>query len=275
LIKIAVLSDIHGNLPALDAALSQIDDMGISNIIILGDLISDFYQYTHETIRLVRSSTAYVIRGNREGYMIHRSEHPEDTTWEQYRHFSENLRTYRELTAEDMTYIKQLPHAVSLDFGDGFSLRGVHGSPFSEFDLLYPDKQSLISRSLDAISEKILLCGHTHKAFNARTGSKIIVNPGSIGYNFEQKDSAEYAVITYCDHEISIQHKMAKYDYAAFKKSCDQDNPWVRLNLKSMEDGINYNLRFITEAKKRWGVFPIPNEQFETLYQEWCAAGVV
>jgi predicted phosphodiesterase len=275
MIRIAVLSDIHGNLPALKAALSQIDDMGISHIVILGDLISDFYQYTHETIQLVRSTTAYVIRGNREGYMIHRSEHPEDTTWEQYRQFSENLRTYRELTTEDITYFQQLPRGISLDFGDGFSLHGVHGSPFSEFDLLYPDKQSLITRSLDAIPEKVLLCGHTHKSFHARIGSKIIVNPGSVGLNFEQEEAAEYAVIQYTDNEIQIRQMKAKYDYASFKKSCDQDNPWVHLYLKSMEDGINYNVRFIEEAKNRWGVFPIANAHYEALYDEWCATGII
>jgi predicted phosphodiesterase len=274
-IKIAVLSDIHGNLPALEAVLSQINDIGISHIIVLGDLISDFYQYTHETICLVRNTTAYVIRGNREGYMIHRSDHPEDTTWEQYRQFSENLSTYRKLTDEDMTYIKQLPHTLSLDFGGGFSLRGVHGSPFSEFDLLYPDKQSLIIRSLDAITEKVLLCGHTHKAFHSRINSKIILNPGSVGLNFEQEESAEYAVITYCDHEVLIEHRKAKYDYAAFKNSCDQENPWVYLCLKSMEDGVNNNLRFIAEAKERWGVFPIPNVHYEALFKEWCDAEII
>jgi predicted phosphodiesterase len=275
MIKIAVLSDIHGNLPALKAALSQIYNIGVSHIIILGDLITDFYQYTHETISLVRSTRAYVIRGNREGYMINQSKHPGDTTWEQYRQFSETLRTYRELTDEDMTYIKQLPHSVSLDFGDGFSLRGVHGSPFSEFDLIYPDKQSLITRSLDAISEKILLCGHTHKSFHARIDSKIIVNPGSVGLNFEQDESAEYTVITYSDHEILIEHMKAKYDYDAFKNSCDRENPWVHMYLKSMENGVNYIVRFIAEAKERWGLFPIPNTNYEELFNEWCESGVI
>jgi putative phosphoesterase len=222
MIKIAILSDIHGNLPAFKAVLSQIEDMGISHVIILGDLITDFYQYTHEIIRLVRNTTAYVIRGNREGYMINRSNNPSDTTWERYRHFSENLRTFHALTDEDLDYLKQLPHALSLDFGDGFSLKAVHGSPFSEFDLIYPDKQSLIQRSLDAISEKVLLCGHTHTAFHTRIDSKILLNPGSIGINLGQDESAQYAVITYCDQDISIEHKKAKYDYHAFKQSCDQ-----------------------------------------------------
>jgi predicted phosphodiesterase len=274
-LKIALLSDIHGNLPAFKATLSQIEGMGISHIIILGDLISDFYQYTHEIIHLVQNTTAYVIRGNREGYMIDRSNHPNDTTWEQYRHFSENLRTFQELTDEDIDYIKHLPHALSLDFGKGFSLKAVHGSPFSEFDLIYPDKESLIQRSLDAISENVLLCGHTHTAFHKKIDSKIILNPGSVGINFEQDESAQFAVITYLNQEIFIEHKKAKYDYHAFKKSCDQENPWVHLILKSMEDGTNHTIRFVEEAKNRWGIFPIPNEYYETLFDEWCKQGVL
>jgi predicted phosphodiesterase len=82
--KIAVLSDIHGNLPALKAALAQIADMKADSIIIL-DLVTDFYQYTNEVISLVRDTTPYVLRGNREGYIIHKSEHPDDKTWENYK----------------------------------------------------------------------------------------------------------------------------------------------------------------------------------------------
>jgi predicted phosphodiesterase len=275
MIKMAVLSDIHGNLPALKAALTQIATMDVTHIVVLGDLITHFSQYTHEVIELVRNTTHAVIRGNHEGYMIHHSDHPGDTTWEQYDQFSETLKAYRALSSDDMAYLKQLPRSLSWDFGDGFSVRAVHGSPFSEFDTIYPENQPLIAKSLQAIDETVLLCGHTHRAFHATVDAKTLVNPGSVGLCMERAGSAKYALIGWRDHEMHIEMMNAPYDYAAFKASCDWDNPWVRLCLKSMEDGVNYVLKFLHEAKKRYGVFPMPNASYYELFREWCATGVL
>lgn len=273
--KIAVLSDIHGNMPALEAVLSEISHADMDHIIFLGDLITDFAQYTKEILKTVRCVSPYVIRGNREGYLIQKANNPDDDTWEKYRQFSTNRNTFRYLSGEDLSYIKALPQQMSFPIGRNVHLRAVHGSPFSESDAVYANDTEKIVRSLNKIDENILLCGHTHRPFVYSAGEKTLINAGSVGLNFKRQISAQYTVIHYTDGDIQIDMKKVKYDYAAFRESCDLDDPWVYLCLKSMEDGDNYNMRFLREAKKRCGAWTIPNDVYNDLFQEWCEKGIV
>jgi len=273
--KIAVLSDIHGNLPALESTLSEIYKENINQIIFLGDLITDFAQYTNEVLRIVRSTSLNVIRGNREGYLIHQSNNPNDDTWDKYKQFSTNKNTFEHLSKDDISYISALPQQLTFAFDNNFYVRAVHGSPFSEFDTIYSDNIELINRSLNEIEENILLCGHTHRPFIHSVGEKTLINVGSVGLNFDREQCAHYTVIQYENGDVKINMKKAKYDYDAFKRSCDLNDPWVRLCLKSMEDGVNYNMRFLEEAKKCCGTWPIPNEIYNNLFHDWCGRGIV
>jgi len=273
--KIAICSDIHGNLPALEAVLSEVNDLGIDQIIILGDLITDFTQYTNDILNTVRATTRNVIRGNREGYLINQANNPSDDTWKKHQQFSTNLKTYQKLSEEDISYIKALPQQISFPCDEKFCLRAVHGSPFSEFDTIYADNIDLIDRSLSEITENILLCGHTHRPFVFSNAEKTIINVGSVGLNFDREQSAHYTVIQYDENDVKIDMRKAKYNYTAFKNSCDWDDPWVRLCLRSIEDGENYNMRFLEEAGWRFGVWPIPNDDYNTLFHEWCEKKII
>ena len=275
MIKVAVLSDIHGNLPALEAVLSDVNDLGINHIIILGDLITDFSQYTNEVLHLVRNTATNVIRGNREGYLINQANNPNDDTWKKHLQFSTLLKTYQRLSEEDFLYLKTLPRQVSFPCDEKYSLRAVHGSPFSELDTIYEDSIDLISRSLCAITENVLLCGHTHRPFICSVNKKTIINVGSVGLSFDQEQSAHYTVIQYDQTDIEINMRKAKYDFSAFMSSCDWDDPWVRLCLKSIEDGKNYCVRFLKEAGLLFGAGPILNDDYCQLFHAWIKKKII
>ena len=134
--KIAVLSDIHGNLPAFEAVLSDCEKRGIVTKLILGDLITDYPQFTREIISLAKSCD-YVIRGNREGYILDNRAGRCGDSWSKFAQFSANQLTYERLSESDLDYISALPAQISLKFPNLPDLRMVHGSPFSEFDTLY------------------------------------------------------------------------------------------------------------------------------------------
>ena len=276
--KIAVLSDIHGNLPALEAALSEINRIGVDQIIVLGDLITDFSQHTNEILHIVRNATQNVIRGNRESYLINQANNPSDDTWKKYKQFYAFLETFKKLSDADIAYLKALPQQMAFKYGENFCLRAVHGSPFSEFDAIYADSFDLIERSFGAIDENVLLCGHAHRPFVYSNGKKTIVNAGSVGLNFDKSQSADFAVIRYDGGDFDVDIRKAKYDYAAFKMSCDCDDPWVWLCLKSIESGKSgesYVLRFLDEAKRRYGVSPLPDDDYYELFNEWRKKGIV
>ena len=269
--KIAVFSDIHGNLPALEAVIEEINNSDVDQIIVLGDLVTDFPQYTNDILDTIRSKTQNVIRGNREGYLIKAN----NELWKKHKQFSTILNTYQNLSKEDVLYLKALPRQISFTYDEKFSLRAVHGSPFSEFDTLYEEKTDLINHSLNDLSENILLCGHTHIPFVYSNNGKTLINVGSIGMNFGREQSAQYTIIQYEKDDIKIDMRKVKYNYADFKKSCDLDEPWTYLCLKSMEDGKDYNMIFLKEAERRFGVWPIPNDNYYALFQEWCEKGII
>ena len=119
------------------------------------------------------------------------------------------------------------------------------------------------------------MCGHTHRQILKHFGNKTILNPGSVGLNFIKENSAQYAIIEQKNDEIIYHMKKVPYDYEAFKRTCDTNNFWVRLCLRSMEDGNNYNMRFLDEAEKRYHTWLIPNDSFDELANEWIDKGIV
>jgi len=273
--KIAVMSDIHGNNMALDAVMSDIKKEQVDKILILGDMISDFPQATKAVMDTVKDFNAFVIRGNREEYMLEYSNGEHGSEWEKYRQLEANLKTYRLLSEDDIDYFRFLPKQIALWYSEIFSLRMVHGSPFSQVDSLYEDDEEQLVRSLDEINEKILLCGHTHCQMVKHIGGKTVLNPGAVGINFTKKCEAQYAIIEEKDGKILFELKSVPYDFEAFKRTCDMKSVWVRLCLKSMEDGATYNIMFLNEAKERCNTWPIPNDVFDCLVGEWEEKGII
>ena len=151
----------------------------------------------------------------------------------------------------------------------------VHGSPFAESESLFEEQTALISRALKSIPERILLCGHTHLQMVKQIGEKTIINPGSVGNNYIKESSAQYAIIDQNNDDLSFVMKKVPYDLESFKRTCDMNNIWVMLCIKSIEDGINYTMMFLDEAARRWNLWPIPNKYYNALADEWTKKGVV
>ena len=270
--KIAALSDMHGNDAALDAVLADIDKQGADHILILGDMIADFPHTVKTILQTVRGLPAHVIRGNREGYLIKNAAGEYGDDWEKYDQFETSRQIYRQLDPNDLAYLRALPVQMAFEF-DGLSIRMVHGSPFSERDEIREGADDLIARSLAAIPEKILLCGHAHQPMIKRIGEKTAVNVGSAGGNFDGDSHAQYTIIESDGGNIRIGMRKTPYDFAAFKATYDMESIWERLCIKGIEDGVNCVVMFFEEAQKRCDDWPIPNEIWNGLAAEWAAKG--
>jgi putative phosphoesterase len=268
--KITVLSDIHGNKAALDAVLRDTEAEKPDHIIVLGDIITDFPRDTKSVISTIRSITDFVIKGNRE---ITINDNIEDG--KSYKQFLTTYLTYRELSVNELNYLSTLPEQLSLQFDENLTLRCVHGSPSSAFEHIIENNDSKNSAMLDSITEKILLCGHTHKQWYSKLNGKTIINPGSVGINFSGSKAAQYAIMENGKDGLEIRLKNVAYDFDLFKSTCDLNIPWVRLCIRGIEDGSVYTMLFLEEAKKKYGLWPIPNELWDELFEEWCKKGII
>lgn len=175
--RIAAISDVHGNLHALQAVLADIRRRGCDAIVDLGDLASGPL-WPEETVSLLMATDALTIRGNHERQLL---DDDLDAMGESDRHARETLRP------EQLDWIATLPAQARLD--DEVLL--CHGSPASDVDYLLERVEPSgaraatadeVAASLHGIDAKLVLCGHTHvpRALRLDDG-RLCVNPGSVG----------------------------------------------------------------------------------------------
>jgi len=275
-VRIAVISDIHSNLAALDACIEDSRALGVDKYAILGDIISDWHR-PNECLERVKSLTDLVIAGNREQQMKDAAKMLD--YWILYDQFASLLWTYRQLSARNLMYVRKLPESMTVAT-DSYSIRMVHASPFSQNELLYKaGGLTPVNEWLEAISEDILLCGHSHEQWKWEHDGKLAVNPGSCGSHFNKRKCAEYAVLE-LGETPEVQFRQVRYNVEAnFRELMQTDlyesaYDWTLINYLAMVEGENELDNFIraldAECDKNefYGSGPVPNDIFSKVFEE-------
>jgi putative phosphoesterase len=180
--RVAALYDVHGNLPALDAALGDVDSEGVDIVLSGGDLLLG--PQPAECLERLRERGATFIRGNCDRAVAGdlESEHgPWDDPW------TERVRwTAGRLSDEQLDFVRSWPAVASLDVDGLGDALFCHGSPRSDEEILTsitPPKR--LDPILDGVQESVVVCGHTHVQFDRRLGDRRLVNAGSVGLPYE------------------------------------------------------------------------------------------
>ena len=180
--KIAAIYDIHGNLPALQAVLSEIDREGVDVIVVGGDIVPG--PMSRDVLELLLSLGDRVswIRGNCEREVV---EAFDGGTFDHIK--SQEVRAATMWTAGQMErrhrdFIAGLPEKIS------FCVEGVgevlfcHGSPRSDMEILtLATPEERLREVLAEVKENVVVCGHTHMQFDRVCDGKRVVNAGSVG----------------------------------------------------------------------------------------------
>lgn len=188
--RIALISDIHGNMCALHAVLDDISRRGLTRIFCLGDLEGRGGRGP-EVVDLVRAGCEAVIRGNWEdGLADPRNDHPL-ASWYRAR-----------LGPDRMAYLAALPFALDLVLS-GRQIRLLHASPQDVYEHVFPDapEERLLAMfdntdlTGDGPSPDIVIYGDTHVSFWRHFGSRVLLNVGSVGHPLDGQTQATYAII--------------------------------------------------------------------------------
>ena len=268
--KLAVISDIHGNIVALRAALAEIGRAGADRLLVLGDLFEA--EHVRDVLEALRGCGALVIRGNGEGYHLNNRAGKYGNEWTQYDQFAAAREIYTALTPADFRWLEALPCQVSLRW-EGVSLRMTHGSPKADNDSLNVNRPAALHRALRLCDETIILCGHAHKAMVKQFGKRYICNAGSVGQNFDPAFTADVTFITIENGDIVFEQRRVPYDFEAWRRAAS-GNIYSRISLRGTETGKNLFMEFLAEAARRGG-WPCPNEVWNGLFAEWEEAGLV
>jgi diadenosine tetraphosphatase ApaH/serine/threonine PP2A family protein phosphatase len=182
---LAVLYDVHGNLPALESVLADASRAGVTHFVLGGDYAL-FGPWPAETVELLRGLDAEWIRGNGERWTANPGDAPDDWV------VQGAVRASRaELGEETVAELADLPESLVVR-----EWRFVHASPQSDergfVQRPAPDENELLA----AVAEDRLIAGHTHVQFRRRvSGGLELVNPGSVGMPFDGDPRAAYALI--------------------------------------------------------------------------------
>lgn len=229
--KIAVLSDIHANIFALEAVYKDLEKEAIDYILVAGDLIG-YYYWPKEVVSMLRKDTRVLcVRGNHEDILEEIINNKEMADIYRRKYGSGYDLCENTLSSEDLSWLLNLPKHLNINL-DGCSFYMTHGSLSGINDYLYPDAS--LERLHDNYSDsKITIFGHTHYQFIHGHNDKFILNPGSIGQPRDIGALASYAVINTTN--LVIRFKRVSFDYSTLIKVSKSQDPKLEYLWKIMK----------------------------------------
>lgn len=212
--RVAVLSDIHGNFQALESVMEDIKLNKCEKILCLGDLAMAGPQ-PRMVIDYIRGQNNWeVIQGNTDKLIA-------DFSPKVFEDVKKGFPVMAHALADDVLviendkkeYLKNLPPQKSLTV-DGVKVLLVHGSPRRNNEDILPGMPlKEIEEMLVGVEEDIVFCGHTHMPAGYQTNNKqTVVNVGSVGRPMTPEPKACYVIADFQDGGFSIEHRFVDYD---------------------------------------------------------------
>ncbi len=210
---IAFLSDIHGNLPALGAALADARARGAQKIYCAGDL-TGYGPFPSEVCRLLAAKQITTIIGNYDVKVIGVLNRSDDLKGNMKPGKWKILNwTRSHLDGDAQRFLSGLPDAHRERLAGGFELLMVHGSPLSAEDALYPSITPYgLKKKLAGERPDILVCGHTHLPFVKRVAGVIVVNCGAAGHPVDGDPRPAYALVKVMGGK-PLSGRIIRFDY--------------------------------------------------------------
>jgi putative phosphoesterase len=193
--RVALVSDIHANLPALEAVLEDIAKQDVDAIWNLGDLVG-YGAFPDRVIRKLRENDILSVRGEFDSRVLKSSK--KRAKWRQKKRPEVFLSIYwaaENLSEPSLDYLRTLPEEIRIRLGST-RLILTHGNPASKKEAVtsgMPD--AFLQELLIQADAQILLCGHSHQSFCRETAVGFIVNPGSVGLQSDGDPRASYAIL--------------------------------------------------------------------------------
>ncbi|HEX9038015.1 MAG TPA: metallophosphoesterase [Ktedonobacterales bacterium] len=236
---LAIIADIHGNIPALDATLADLERVQPDRVVVAGDIVNRGPQ-SHLAVERVAALGFEVISGNHDTWLVKLArgegipDEWESSWWTPVR------RATEELTSADLTWLDALPFSLSVALPGTAPLLVVHGSPRHSREgmgRLIPDEQ--LADALVGVEEGTIVGAHIHYPWERWLGDRHIVVIGATGCPFNGDINAQYGLFTWEDGHWRFEHRSVPYNheplYAAWRESGYLDDGGVAAELMLLE----------------------------------------
>jgi len=213
--RIAVLCDIHGNLPALQAVLAEVERSGVDLVVFGGDVAAG--PMPVETIEVLAgyAGPARFVRGNADRLMVELFDNTPDAG------DSPDFWPASMLSRSHRDFLNKFESTVEVSVDGLGSVVCCHaGLASDELPIITPaTPDGVIAEALASASDRIVVAGHTHMQFDRRVGGGRMVNAGSVGRPYEDQPGAYWAVL---GPEVDLRR--TAYDFAAAAEAVRRTN---------------------------------------------------
>jgi predicted phosphodiesterase len=271
--RLAILADIHGNLPALEAVLADAAQLNVDRILVAGDVVDG--PYPLETLQALLARRSWMIQGNREKYFLAYDRGNVPAAWHTGDRYASVRWIYRRLDRDALDLVASLPVQGTFDPGDAAAIHVVHGAPQGVSMLLLPDRAPDLMRLFDKVGltdlgyrhvtleealaqsgESVLICGHSHIPWQQRWDGRLVLNPGSVGAPLNGDVRAQYALLTWQSGCWQAEHRAIGYDLdrirAAYRDSglLAEGGAFARAWLLTIETAHNVSGRLVAHFSR-------------------------
>ncbi len=252
--RLAVLADIHGNLPALEAVLEDLRHCEPDGILVAGDLAEGCPQ-PNEVVRLLRSRRHWMIRGNGDTRLLRYDAGEGPAAWRTHLQWALVRWSHRHMDQDTLAFIRSLPEQRIVDIAGMAPIRVVHGSPRNPSELIFPDQDPLaLDLALAQVPEPVLICGHTHIPWQVEQNGRLALNPGAVCGPLNGFVGAQYALLTWQGDRWQAEQRAIRYDLGRLRAVLretgllEEGGALMRAFLLSMETGRNIGEDFVVHA---------------------------
>ncbi len=219
--KLAVLADIHANLPALQTVAAHIEAWRPDEVIVAGDVVNrgprplECWQF----VRKKQSDAGWrLVRGNHEDYVLSRTNPADSCYGPQFEIQRFSYWTYQQLNS-NVSALQDMPFQQSLLGPDGGEIRVTHASMRGNRDGIYPDTSDIELRRKIHPAPALFCVGHTHRPLIRTLDQTLVVNVGAVGLPFDGDNRAGYAQIWWQKDRWQAKIVRLKYD----RRRAEQD----------------------------------------------------
>lgn len=220
--RIAVISDIHGNLPALESVLADCAARNVEGIVNLGDLVG-YGPRPNEVVAKVREAEIRGVVGNFDLAVCHQDEAGGLVKFLRPDLPAVAKATYSwtraNVSADTLSFLREQPAQLLVEEGD-IRFLFTHGSPVDPVEYLKQDTpESRLKELFDGTEADVLITGHTHIPLAREVGDSLLLNPGSVGHPRDGDPRASYMVLD-TEQGIRAEHIRVSFNVESLAEDC-------------------------------------------------------
>lgn len=219
--KILLISDIHGNYPALEAVSQEVEPLHCEHILNCGDSLV-YAPFPNETLEWLRTRKAFSIRGNTDDKVIKLLKGKSFKKPSKADKRIMYTSTAESLSPRNVEYLLEMKKKKLMRLGQSF-IGLFHGSPADHEEFLFADTPEKRFKELAKESPcEVVVTGHSHTPYHRHIGGVHFINPGSVGRMFDGRVEASYAILELNQGKITVSLHRCAYDVEAVVRALDE-----------------------------------------------------